>query len=452
MPPRRHALFHLALTLALGPLAALTAPSSVASSPPAPLYIVGDSISAPPTWPRELARLTGREIFSQAIGGSRSPAMLARARGVELVTPPPTATELPPGPVTVRWRRHLADRSHDPAKRSEWPTLVRQVSEPLAIELTLDGRPAGTATRVLHPVSSQHTLAPRAVLCPAHGLTEGDPVAFLSAEPTPLTASNVLPGDSTLAPAAGLPPALVERRIYFVARPTPDSFELREFADAPATLELGGDFAPGARVECGWSANIEHPGGPWHLDWRARTAFDPRTWLLEVSANDIPVAPAAELTLPNIELLLAQQSGPAPRFLLITPPIRHQPDSGPGSTVWKNYYENYLPALRARHPDRHPDRLLELLKLLEPHRTAREFSFLSDPTRPELLWLTGRPDDEATWAATPEARPGAHRMWVGPGYLPLQFRSSFSDTIHLGGAANRLLAARLRDLLAERGW
>lgn len=486
MPPCRHARLRLtalarwllcSAALALAVSAAAQAdttttgpayPTPHPPPPPPPLYVVGDSISAPPTWPRELARLTGREIFSQAIGGSRSPAMLARARGVELVSPPPDTTTLPPGPVTLRWRRHIADRSHDPAKRAEWPTLVRQVSEPLAIELHLDGHPVGSATRVLRPVSTDHARAPRTVVSPAHGLAPGDPVAFLSATPAPLTISNVLPQPAPTdtsapaasapapaalsaaapAPAPGIPPALVERRVYFVAHPSADTFQLREYADSPATLDLGGDLALGARVECGWTATIEHPGGPWRIEWRAHTAFDTHTWLLEVSANDIPAHPAAEVTLPNIERLLAQQSDPAPRFLLITPPPRHQVDSGPDTVVWKNYHETYLPALRTRYSDR----LLELLPRLENHRTARELAFLPEPTRPALLWLTGRPEDELTWTATPEARPGAHRMWVGPGYLPLQFRASFSDTIHLNHAANRLLAARLRDELAARGW
>jgi lysophospholipase L1-like esterase len=446
MPARRHALLLILLTLRI-----LAVPGEPPSSPSplAPLYVVGDSISAPPTWPRELARLTGRDIFSQAIGGSRSPAMLARARGVELVSPPAEASELPPGPVVLRWRRHLADRSHEPAKRAEWPALVRQVSEPLAIELLLGGRPAGAATRVLLPAASDHARAPRTVRSPGHGLATGYRVAFLSPAPVPLTPGNVLPSPAPgSANTPGLPSALVERRVYFVAQATPDTLELREFVDSPDTLDLGGDFAPGARVECGWTVTVDHPGGPWRLDWRARTAFDARVWLLEVSANDIPAYPAAEVTLPNIERLLAQMSETAPRYLLITPPLRHQADSGPGTKVWNNYHETYLPALRARYPAR----VLELMPLLEARRTARELAFLTDPPPPALLWLSGRPDEEATWNATAEARPGAHQMWVGPGYIPLQFRVSFSDTIHLNTAANRLLAARLRDELAARGW
>jgi hypothetical protein len=87
-----------------------------------------------------------------------------------------------------------------------------------------------------------------------------------------------------------------------------------------------------------------------------------------------------------------------------------------------------------------------------PPTWPRELAFLPDRARPALLWLSGRPDDEATWNATAEACPGAHQMWVGPGYIPLQFHVSFSDTIHLNTAANRLLAAHLRDELAARGW
>ena len=77
---------------------------------------------------------------------------------------------------------------------------------------------------------------------------------------------------------------------------------------------------------------------------------------------------------------------------------------------------------------------------------------LADPEVPVLLWLKGTPSDESTWQASAQAFQGASQMWVGPGYIPLQFRASFQAGIHLSRAGNQFIADTVAAELESRGW
>ena len=92
------------------------------------------------------------------------------------------------------------------------------------------------------------------------------------------------------------------------------------------------------------------------------------------------------------------------------------------------------------------------MAVLGVKRTQTELNFLTNPETPELLWISGDPLDENTWVASAEFFSEATQMWVGSGYVPLQFRSSFSDGIHLNALANQVLAETILALLNEKGW
>ena len=71
---------------------------------------------------------------------------------------------------------------------------------------------------------------------------------------------------------------------------------------------------------------------------------------------------------------------------------------------------------------------------------------------PELLWNRGNPALESSWESSAQAFPGASQMWVGPGYIPLQFRMSFSDGIHLSSAGNHFVAGLVNAFITSKGW
>lgn len=92
------------------------------------LYVVGDSISTRTIWPRSLAQLSGRKVFTQAVGGTRSPSMVSRARGVELATTSDPILEDGQLMVKLRWHRYLGDRTHNPEYRTGWAAYSKAVS------------------------------------------------------------------------------------------------------------------------------------------------------------------------------------------------------------------------------------------------------------------------------------------------------------------------------------
>jgi hypothetical protein len=413
------------------------------------LYVVGDSISTRSTWPLNLSQASQRKVFSQAVGGTRSPSMVARALGVELAhigKPHAIDGRLH---VDLHWRRHIADRSQSVRYRSLWPEYVKTVSEPESIEVYVDGVFNGCASRKTRFFSTDYASYPSRIFSAGHGLSDGDQVVFLSGDPAYPQDLEVSSGKESWAfSSSNLPPAVVEKRVYFVTSATADSFEIKELSSDTVSLKLGGNASPNAHIECGWTTRVPIRSTESIITWRARTRYDDWIWLLEVSANDIPGHDAGTYTIPNIDKLIGQMREIDPRYLIITPPIGSQPHRGPGTFNWTNYHHSYLPLVHQRYGDR----VVDTQSLMNPQRTAEELSFLNNPEVPELLWIAGTPTNNDTWKSSREPFDGANQQWVGPGFTPLQFRTSFADSIHLGKLGNQLISEKINSIINEKGW
>ena len=411
------------------------------------IYVVGDSISTPGAWPINLATSTDRRTFSQAIGGTTSPSMVNRARGVELVYP--LTAPVTTGTVRMRWKRHLADRTNSNTYKTQWAYYSKAVSEPSSIEVCQSGRFLGNAKRLLKPFTTDYTLNPKAIFCPAHGLSAGDQVTFISNDPGYPT--DLLVSDSAASwnfTSANLPSAIIDRRVYFAANVTADTFELKEMPNDSATLDIGSNSIGNQSIECGWEYNVNFTGGAWEVTWAARTKYDDWIWLLEVSANDIPIYSATAVTIPNTQLLLKQMIEINPRYILVCPPVGYFTERGPGTFSWTNYYDVFMPWVRANHAGNY----IDTMAVWSATRTAKELSLLQDPAVPECLWLEGTPTNQATWKVYRVATAGLTQSWVGPGYTPLHLRTGFADSIHPNTAGNKLIADAVAALFAQKGW
>jgi hypothetical protein len=412
------------------------------------LYIIGDSISVNGTWPNHLAQATGRHTFTQAIGGTTSPTMVNRARGVQLLHPQ-EGSYVSSGTVRMRWGRHVADRTQWEPLRSWWISCPKAVSEPTRIEVYQGGRFVGLAKHDTRFFITDHANFPKRIHCPGHGFAEGDRVTFLSNDPAYPHDLSVMDHSARWNfSSPRLPAGIIERRVYWAANVMPDSFEVKELAGNLETMDLGGDVQGDPVVEKGWYFDLPHPGGVWNATWKARTKYDDSIWLLEVSANDFPIYDPAAVTIPSTLLLLEQMTEINPRFVVICPPSGSSPDRGPGSANWNNYYQSYLPWVKLHYPGHH----LDLMALMDAERSSKERSMLADPDVPELLWIRGSPATESSWEASADPVAGAARMWIGPGYIPLQFRAGFTDGIHLSTAGYVFLAAKVKDFIAAKGW
>lgn len=413
------------------------------------IYVVGDSLSTPSTWPDDLEPLVARRIFSQAIGASQSPSMLARARGVEFVHPKITGNMVDAGDLELRWRRHVADRSHLERYRSIWPAVVKTVSEPTAIEVYDQAEFIGLAERLLKPVSTDYAAHPKTCFSAGHGLSNGDPVVFISNDPdAPDELSAGSPFSDWLFSSPRLPANVCEKRVYYATNVSQNSFDLLEYSNALEPLDLGGDALEGVQIECGWSFTVDGAQAPSTVTWKSRTHYDDWVWLLEVSANDIPGLPVSGVTIPNIERLIAQIVEVEKRFIIVCPVAGSYPPYGPDSNYWEKYYDEYMSSIRAKWPDRH----LDTMALLNAFRSAEELSFLENSEIPELFWLRGDPNDPSNWECSLTQMEDSTQAWVGPGYTPLQFRANFGDRIHLNATANALIASELAEMLAILGW
>lgn len=413
------------------------------------LFVVGDSISTRRAWPWHLASISSRHTFSQAIGGSHSPSMVLRARGVELAYPLEGVHSIEPGPIQLRWHRHIADRTQNESYRSIWADYAKAVSEPDAVEVYKGETFVGYAERVLKPFSTSNEVNQTRIYCDDHGLADGDRIAFISNDQEWPSDISVLDASATWNFSSGqLPINIVERRVYFATNIESNSFEIKEFESDEEPMCMDGDTIGSVLVECGWRYDFEYGGGVLDIGWRPRIKYDDLIWLLMVSANDIPGGRAAEVTIPNTEMLLDQMSGFNQRFILVCPPSGSYWSRGPGSVNWINYYDTYIPWVYTTYPDNHVDTMAVLGVL----RSQAELNLLSDPEIPELLWISGSPSDESSWMASSDSFDGASQKWVGSGYIPLQFRASLSDGIHLNALGNQVLAEAVLAFLNEKGW
>lgn len=408
--------------------------------------MIGDSISESHKWPSKLARIVGCHTFSQAIGGTRSPSMVGRARGVELASS--LAGAPAQGHLRLRWHRHCADLTQDESSRARWASLAKLVSEPDSIEIYLNDQFAGLATRKLVKFTTDYAIQPKTIFAPFHGLKNGDRVAFVSTDPN--WPANISTLDTTRwsYSSPNLPGSIVEKRVYFAAQVTRDDFQIKEFANATESLNLSNDATGTNFVECGWFADIEVASADAEISWKSRTQNDDSIWVLEVSANDFPATTAVESSIPNTGLLLDQMIEIHPRYVILCPPSGSHESRGPGSFSWMNYYDQYMPWVRSAHPDNH----IDTMTLLQSFRSKEERLLLTNPEVPELLWIAGTPTDPASWVASVTQFTGASRMWVGPGYTPLQLRNKFSDGIHLNSTGDQVLANAVAEFLKVKGW
>jgi hypothetical protein len=413
------------------------------------VFVIGDSISTPGAWPHPLAGLVGKHVFSQAIGGTTSPSMVKRARGVELAYP--VSNPSTPGAIHMKWHRHFADRSDNNTYRSQWAYYAKQVSEPNAVEVYRNGNLLGLANKSLKNFTTNYASNPKTITCPGHGFAAGDRVTFISNDPNyPSDLSVVSSAADWNFTSPNLPSAIIERRVYFAANVTPDSFEIKEFPADGATLNIGSNATGTPSVECGWFYDVEHTGGPWNVTWKSRTKYDDLIWLLEVSANDIPMYPVADVTIPNNLLLLQQMTENDPRFLIVCPTSGSFVGREPGSFNWNNFYNGYMPWVKTNYPDNH----IDTMAVFDATRTATEKGLLLNPEVPEKLWLAqaGTPGNPASWQVFRESTAGARETWIGPGYIPLHLRASFADDIHPNGTGNNLIANAVAAKIAAKGW
>jgi hypothetical protein len=412
------------------------------------IHVIGDSISVAGTWTNVLATSSGRHVFTQAIAGTASPTMVNRARGVELQYPQ-TGAYVAPGVVRMNWVRHVADRTQWEPFRGWWKSCPKTVSEPHRIEVFEGGKFRGLAKHDTRGFTTDHVNFPRRITCPGHGFQAGDRVTFISNDPNYPSQLSVLDGAARWDFSSPLlPPRIIERRVYWTANVLPDSFEVKELSSSSETLDLGGDAQGSPSVEKGWYFDFQHAGGAWPLTWKSRTPYDESVWVLEASANDFPLYSATGITVPSTLRLLEQMTEINPRFVILCPPSGSNADRGPGSFNWNNCYVDYLPWVRQNYPDHH----LDLMALMDTQRTAKELGMLADPLVPELLWIRGNPALESSWEASAQALPGSSQMWVGPGYIPLQFRMGFSDGIHLSSAGNHFVAGLVNAFITSKGW
>lgn len=247
-----------------------------------------------------------------------------------------------------------------------------------------------------------------------------------------------------------MPPGVTEKRIYWAANVSEDGFELKELPNDAETIDLGGDASGPIHVELGWYLDWDYPGGDWDITFASRTRFDDWILVTHCSANDIPEArlPAMDVTIPNTLAHIATQKSRPPEFLVVMPATGTYPGRGPGSYAYTNYWDVYRPYIQNTFPDRH----IDTMALLEPHRLAQEIDLLESPDTPRLVHLRGTTTDPATWEAFDTDQGDTIETWIGPGFTPIQFRRQMRDRIHFNAAANELIARAILGWLRNNGW
>lgn len=428
---------------------------------PRDIAVVGDSMAV--NWPTDLAALyDDREVFNWAIGGTTSLKQIRQFNGVYIDYPQnddvepddwtPDDDSITAGTVTIRINRNGAHRTYassgDRTYEAQWPAYVAKVSNPSRVFVLNNGERIGEATHNTFEVTTDYGTDINRIYAPAHGLSDGDLVAFWMDSAT-----------------GTLPSGLVERKVYEVTAATADDFELIAVVQEATPVDIGSDASGTMICESGWTLDWEYAGGDWDLSLSVVHDYSARIILCQTTTNDVDRGdPAGDYhrwpthTLPAIEYLRSQQRSYPKRIVYVTPTLSHEPgfgSEGDPNYEWINgtvrVWADAQAAADANFIYVDPYRLA----VSEAVYTAEELALLDDPEVPQALHIRGDPHTPASWEAFATDQGDTFHRMVGPGYMPLHFRSgtTFSDSGHWDdddGA--EWLAQQVFNAIESAGW
>ncbi len=444
---------------------------------PWPVFCVGDSMTH--DWPLDLASLlTDRIVTGQGIGGSQSHAHVQVTDGLFIsypqgseITPAvwfPNDDTITPGVVTIQLQRHTAKQtffgSDIETYRALWVERVQQVATPTKVEVFNNGEKIGEAVHNTFEVTTDYATDINRLYKIAHGLNDGDFVAFWVDD-----ANRPARSSGNYYHSSDRPSNLTEYKMYEVVNATADSFEIIETDLAGTPLDLGSNTSGTLICETGWSLNWDYPGGDWDLSIRCHTdVSDRRIMVCQTTTNDVIAGDPGDdyqrwstHTLPAIEYLYETNRSAPRRFVYVSPTLSHSSVyGGPGGDNWVWQNEVVRPWANGRAAADSNFLFVDVYELCNADgvRLDEELALLVDPEVAELLWIRGDPETPASWEAFSTDQGDTFERWVGPDFLPLHFRNggssnNFLDSGHYNdGDGAAFVAQAIYNAITNKNW
>lgn len=458
----------ITLLFSLSLLSCAQANLYVAPAAPDDIYMANSSMLA--KWDDELNNLrTDRNVQTTAIGGSSSWEQVRATDGVYIeypqgseVTPAnwtPNDDQLTPGTVTIRIQRAVARRtftnSGDRTYSADWPEYSQRITNPTKVRVTNNGRVIGSATHNTLEVTTDYATDPERLYAVAHGLSDGAVVHFWIDDPD-RPQRNAL---NTPWQSAHLPSAMVEYKAYEVINATADSFELLEIAADSTAMDLGSDATGTMICESGWTLDWEYSGGDWDLELWSEGEISQRLWIVQGTSNDVDVGFEGNdyhrwdtHTVPAYEYLFKRIATYPKRVIFLTPAFTTRESGFPTGENYEWINDDVRPWATARAAVDANFEYFDVYEEASDQYLPEELALLADPEAAESLWIRGDVTDESTWEAFATDQGDTVEAMVGPGWLPMQYRSSFADGTHFSNAGADWVAGEIDALIDALNW
>lgn len=437
------------------------------------IYMANSSMLA--AWDDELNDLrTERNVQTSAIGGSSSWEQVRNFDGVYIAYPQgseytvsnwtPNDDQISPGTVTIRIQRAVARRtfgtSGDRTYEAQWPEYAQKVNNPTKVRVTNNGRVIGSAIHNTIEVTTDYATDINRIYATAHGLGDEDIVHFWIDDPDRPQRD----AENTVWQSPHRPSAMVEYKAYEVVNAEADSFELLEIAadqQAGTIFDLGSDATGTLICETGWTLDWEYTGGDWELELWAEHENSDRLFIIQGTSNDVDVGAEGNdyyrwdtHTVPAYEYMIARVATYPKRVIFITPAFTTREGGFPDGENYEWINDDVRPWAAAKAAAESGFEYWDMYQVMtdDDQHLPEELALLADPEVAETLHIRGDVTDESTWEAFATDQGDTVEAMVGPGWLPMQYRSSFADGTHLSEAGADYVAGEISDLIDALGW
>lgn len=426
------------------------------------IYASGDSMTL--NWPHTVGNALNVTSFTSAIGGSKSASQIGRTEGIEMSYPIKGTDTINSGTISIKFVRHQADRTTVNAAgnedqsvtnnyRNNWSEYAQLVTTPDTVEVFNNGKLLGFAEHLKNDVTTNYSVNTRKLYWSGHTLQNGDIVSLWVKDDVNRPTRIAQEENNSWYESPNKPTNLYEYRCYFVTNAGPNDFEICEYASQVGGngIDLGSDATGVLECEYGWGYEWDYDGGDWDLDYKVRSDISDGVFCLQVATNDISTVDSNRFytqTAPNIWRHIEAMESHFKRFIMVAIGVSSSAGNGPTSEAHKFTHEKFIPYCRKAFGEL----FVEWLPTLEARRKPEELAFLTDPAVPELLHIRGTPTDSSTWEAFSTDQGDTYERWVGAGYYPLQYRPSFSDTVHLNDDGLSVVAEKVLEVLNDKNW
>tara|TARA_R110000765_G_scaffold7963_4_gene26101 strand:+ start:105867 stop:109295 length:3429 start_codon:yes stop_codon:yes gene_type:complete len=405
----------------------------------------GDSLSTNSLYPADLRIELDTSVLANAVGGTQSQDILARANLDELAYPIAGTDTITAGTIPLRSMRYQTGRlassaysynNLDEYSRTSGPQPTRveffnngvkiaEATESVNLDVTIDY--ATSTTNINCGIGSEPSV--------------GDAVYFQTRDTSlaPYLQYNAMPKpvDTSSDNTGGA--GLVLWRVYTVRSVGSGSFTV-EFNDGDGVdVNLGSDPSGLIMATFGYQADWEYAGGAWDITISVDSPQDANISIIWMGTNNFTNLTVSQLAQvqSDIQSIIARLT--TSKFLVVPAMTGAYADRTPTTKAVTDNND-----LQAWLNSEYPNNVCDIKSVLYGVRAQSEIDLMTDPAVDELLNIGGTQNAPVIGGGT--------LQWIGPNYLPLQHRADLIHPDYDRAATRAIITDTFVNFITAKGW